>query len=206
MLSVLLVTLDAMPHLPRAIEQAEACRQTHGAEVVAVDGGSTDGTWEALTARSGWVVHRQRDSGLAAARNEAVRLARGEVLAFLDADDEWLPGKTARQLDLLAAQPRIDLVSAHLRKVGPAGDGTVHAGWTPSCCMVRRRAFARVGPFDRNLRIACDHAWFMRARRLGLRTHLIDDCLVLKHLHGRNLSNRRAEYRAELLRLLRADG
>ena len=206
MLSVLLVTLDAMPWVRSAIAQAEACRVEHGAEVVAVDAGSRDGTMEALSAMRGWTVLRQRRPGLAAARNEAIAASRGSVVSFLDADDEWLPGKTAAQLATLERDEDLDMVAVLLRKAGPQGDGSVHPAWTPSGCMMRRRAFEKAGPFDEGLRIACDHEWFMRARRAGLGARLLEECLLVKHLHDDNLSNRRAEYRAELLRVLRSDG
>lgn len=68
-------------------------------EILAVDDGSTDGTWE-LLGRFGPAVRRvrQANGGPARARNHGARLAAGEWLAFLDADDEWLPHKLAAQL------------------------------------------------------------------------------------------------------------
>lgn len=204
-LSVLLVTKNAMPFVQSAIRQAEALRLEFDAEVVAVDGGSTDGTRELLDAMPGWTVERQREEGLAAARNEALALAKGDLFAFLDADDEWLPGKTVKQLRLLEDEAEVDVVSGLLKKVGPDGDGSLHPAWTPSGCLFRRRAFERVGNFDTALRIACDHEWFMRARKAGLTMRLVEECLLHKNMHGTNLSNRRAEYRAELLRVLRSE-
>ncbi len=204
-LSILLVTKNAMPFVAAAIAQAEEHRLAFDAEVVAIDAGSTDGTREMLDATEGWKVRRQQEQGLAAARNEALALAKGDFLAFLDADDEWLPGKTAKQLRLLEDEADTDVVSGLLKKVGPDGDGSLHPAWTPSGCLFRRRAFERVGLFDTGLRIACDHEWFMRARRAGLTMRLVEECLLHKNMHGTNLSNRRAEYRAELLRVLRSE-
>lgn len=204
-LSLLLVTKNGLPFAARAIEQIESHRARFGAEVVAIDGASTDGTWPLLAARDAWIARIQQGDGLASARNEAIRLASGDLLAFLDADDEWLPEKMERQLGVLAAAPEIDVVSVMLRKVGPNGDGSLHPGWTPSGCLFRRRAFERVGLFDPALRIACDHQWFIRARQAGLPMHLIEDCLLLKTVHDGSLSSRRAQYRTEMLRVLRDD-
>lgn len=69
-------------------------------EVVTVDDGSTDGTAEIITSVQDPRVHlvSQSNSGLASARNRGAQEADSEVLAFLDADDEWLPDKLARQL------------------------------------------------------------------------------------------------------------
>ncbi len=202
-LSLLLVTKNSVPFVERAIEQIEEHRVRLGAEVVAIDGASTDGTWPRLTAMDGWIVRPQPGDGLSGARNEAIALATGELLAFLDADDEWLPGKMERQIEALEAAPDVDVVSVTLRKVGPKGDGSLHPAWTPSGCVFRRRAFERIGLFDPKLRIAGDHEWFMRARRAGLAMQLLDACLLLKTVHEASLSSRRAEYRAELLRVLR---
>lgn len=202
-LSLLLVTKNSMPFVEQAIEQIAAHGLRLGAEVVAIDGASTDGTWPRLTAMDGWIVRQQQGEGLASARNEAITTATGDLLAFLDADDEWLPEKMERQLEALEAAPELDVVSVMLRKVGPKGDGSLHPAWTPSGCVFRRRAFDRIGLFDPKLRIACDHEWFMRARRATLSMRLLDECLLLKNVHEASLSNRRAEYRAELLRVLR---
>jgi glycosyltransferase involved in cell wall biosynthesis len=204
LLSLILVTKNTAPFLATAIDQAEACRRDFGAQVVAVDGGSTDGTWEGLVRMQGWTLRRQCREGLAAARNEALEMASGTIIAFLDADDEWAADKTTKQLQALERDPETDVVGALLRKVGPMGDGTIHPAWTPSGCLCRRRAFQRVGPFNERLRFACDHEWFIRARRAGLKMSLIEACLVRKHIHAANLSHRREQYRAELLRVLRS--
>jgi glycosyltransferase involved in cell wall biosynthesis len=72
-------------------------------EIIVVDDGSTDGTPEAIHTRYGGrvSVFRQENAGVSAARNRAIREAHGKWLAFLDSDDEWLPSKIERQVDVL---------------------------------------------------------------------------------------------------------
>lgn len=106
--SVIIPTLNRVHVLPRAIRSALAQTVTD-LEVLVVDDGSTDGTEDVVEAlsepRVRLVCHESR-RGAPAARNTGIEHARGEYLAFLDSDDEWLPRKLERQLAALS--PSID--------------------------------------------------------------------------------------------------
>lgn len=103
--SVVLPTRDRAPILCRAIESV--LNQSFGdLELIVVDDGSTDNTASVLASFDDprLVYLRLGDhSGAAAARNAGIRQARGSYVAFQDSDDEWLPDKLARQLELLEA-------------------------------------------------------------------------------------------------------
>jgi glycosyltransferase involved in cell wall biosynthesis len=89
-----------------AIDSALAQRFDGGFEVIAVDDGSTDSTPDILTHFAGRIIAtRQENRGPAAARNAGVRMARGEYIAFLDADDAFLPDKLIAVTTALDAQP-----------------------------------------------------------------------------------------------------
>lgn len=109
----------------RAIESALA--QTRPpAEVVVVDDCSTDATRDAL---ADWhrrdprvrPVFRATNGGPAGARNTGVAAARGELVAFLDSDDVWLPGHLEQCAGLLAADPALDLAFSDVRRVTTSG-------------------------------------------------------------------------------------
>jgi teichuronic acid biosynthesis glycosyltransferase TuaG len=93
-------------------------------EIVIVDNGSTDGT-DAIVAAFGdpRITYRwQEDSGRPAnTRNVAISLAKGEYVAFLDADDLWVPTKLERVEATLDSGPGIDLVAHGVRVVTPGG-------------------------------------------------------------------------------------
>jgi glycosyltransferase involved in cell wall biosynthesis len=136
------------------------------------------------------IVRRDANGGAAAARQTGVDAATGELVAFLDSDDVWLPGKLAAQLacyedsvrrtpqarDLIAvacgwetrpesgapAQRRIPLASAHVV------DFASGCWFSPgSTVLVPRAAFAVVGPFDGRLRRLEDLDWFLRFALAG---------------------------------------
>jgi glycosyltransferase involved in cell wall biosynthesis len=104
-------------------------------DVVVVDDGSTDATADrvrAIAAESGGRVTlvQQQNAGLAAATSTALANARGELVAILDADDLWLPGKVRRQVELLLAHPEVGLVYGDMTLIDSEGttiDGSYFA-------------------------------------------------------------------------------
>lgn len=106
------------PHYVReAIESALGQDCPGGLEVVVVDDGSTDGTPDVLRAFGGAIrVVRQDNAGPAHARNRGFREARGELLALLDSDDIWLPGKLRAQVAALDAEPDSCLVHSDVEE------------------------------------------------------------------------------------------
>ena len=113
-ISVVIPCHNGEPFLAQALDSVLA--QTMPAtEVILVDDGSTDGTatiGRAYAERYPGIVHYvwQKNSGVSESRNVGMRKAKCEWVAFLDADDWFLPEKLARQAALIAAQPHLDFV------------------------------------------------------------------------------------------------
>lgn len=105
LVSVIVPTFNCAAYVRAAIDSI--LRQDYRPiEVVVVDDGSTDDTLAVLSTFGDRIrVFRQANAGPAAARNHAVRQARGEYLAFLDGDDLWLPGHLAGLMAHLLAHP-----------------------------------------------------------------------------------------------------
>jgi glycosyltransferase involved in cell wall biosynthesis len=116
-----ITTYNRAPFLRGALESVFA--QTRPAdEVLVVDDGSTDETSDVVAPyveRIRFV--RQDNRGRSAARNRAVEEATGDLLAFLDSDDRWLPDKLERQAPVFERRGRIGLVHGHVDVVDGAG-------------------------------------------------------------------------------------
>ena len=212
--SCIVPVFNGAAYLEQAI--ASALGQTKSPlEVILVDDGSTDATPE-VAGRLGSGVRyvRQANAGPAAARNRGIELARGDLLAFLDADDLWHPEKLERQVARFASEPGLELLLAHFENFWVAELAEEEArfkshplararpGYTALTMLVRRELFDRIGPFDATVRHRDVVAWLMLATRAGVRTELMPDVLAYRRIHLDNLSRRRGpEDAAELLAL-----
>ena len=185
-ITVVIPTYNLASLLPEAIASARA-QQWPAMEIVVVDDGSTDDTESVLNALSGdgdlrWF--RQENAGAAAARNRGIAAATGEWIAFLDADDVWLPGKLAAQFqqiekgaaDFSFTDSRLRFANGEERELPcPISDRplmrellTGNLFGTPTV-IVRRRCFETVGGFDEQLRTGED--WDMWLRLASAFTH-----------------------------------
>ena len=115
--TVLIPAYNAAETIQRAVDSALA--QTYrNYEVVVVDDGSRDTTADIVTTLYGDRVRLlclTSNQGESAAMNEGIAAAEGELIAFLDADDEWLPDKLARQVEALALNPNAVLAASGCR-------------------------------------------------------------------------------------------
>jgi glycosyltransferase involved in cell wall biosynthesis len=183
-------------------------------ETIVVDDGSPDASAEIAASRPGVRLVRQSNQGVAAARNAGLAVARGELLAFLDQDDEWLPDKLALQVAHLLEHPDVAIVLTHMLHV--LLEGTPRPGWfrpnwlsepqqgfTPSVWLVRREAFELVGSFDTGYEVACDSDWLARAKDAGLRQAMLEDALVRWRVHGANGTYDQETMRREMLSMVR---
>lgn len=119
--SVIIPTYNHGRFIERAIDSVLV--QGVPCEVIVIDDGSTDDTQERLVRYGDRIrVVRQPNRGLAATRNAGIGMATADLIAFLDADDEWLPGKLVRQIATLDAHPEIALVSGNAENVDENGN------------------------------------------------------------------------------------
>jgi len=183
---------NAAAFIAEAVASLQA-QTTPVAEIVIVDDGSTDGGVAAIPADPRIRLVRKPHTGIADTVNRGVRAASGEYLAFLDADDRWVPDKLARQLAAFAGPERPDLVFAcgrifHSPELLRAGavDGAVVAGVGKSSLLIPRETFLRVGYLPVGEGLHDFMGWYARVVDAGLRSLVLPDVLFERRIHGAN--------------------
>ena len=198
-ISAILPTYNRAHTLGRAL--ASVFAQSRAAdEVIVVDDGSTDGS-PAVLARFPQVrLLRLPDNGGAArARNRGVAEARGDCIAFIDSDDEWLPGKLAAQvarwervtgLALLGTGVTLHRTGGAVQRLSLPEQPPAH-GWSfddlhrypfsTSTWLVDRQALLDAGGFDEQLPNCEDLDLLARLVMRGARIEMLPDALMTKH-------------------------
>jgi glycosyltransferase involved in cell wall biosynthesis len=195
-LSAIIPMRNAAPFIEEAL--TSVLSQPEVVETIVVDDGSSDSSVERAAGFASVIIVRQEARGPGAARNAGARHANQPFLAFLDADDLWLPAKSSLQLAALLSAGRAHAVCAFEHFAHPAAklppearrcalDRPYRAA-IPSALMVARRVFHEIGGFDVNLATAEDVDWFQRADAAGSERLFLEPVLVRKRLHETNTS------------------
>lgn len=182
-------------------------------ELIVVDDGSTD-DGPAIAASFGARVVRIAHGGVGRARNVALDEARGELIAWLDADDVWKPERLAVHAAHFAARPEVGLSFCHQEVRVEPGVGRpewLFEEWlhgpapvVGTCSMmVRRELFARVGRFDESLVSGEDTDWIVRAKAAGVVHTLVPESLLWRRVHHDNTSTRERFDQRAMLAILR---
>ena len=190
---------------------SSALRQTYPAlEVIVCDDGSTDGTACVLNSFGGAITAiRQDNRGEAAAKNLAVRHARGDYVVVLDADDVFLPRRLEALAWLAMRHPDLDILGtdAVVEADGEPIRTAYHPGWlfpvtdqrsailernfVLGMCAVRRVRWTEMGGFDPQLAYAADWEFWQRLIFSGSRVGLVDEPLAHYRLTRGTLSSNR---------------
>lgn len=221
LVSVVIPTHNRAHLIGRAI--ASVSGQTYGdLQILVVDDCSSDATGSVVASCGDPRVEYYRHAtnlGGSAARNTGIRQARGEFVAFLDDDDEWLPDKIEKQLAVLAGNPAFGMVycGRHyiddgtgrvLKSVEATAHGTLYRALlrancigTTSAALIRRECLDLVGGFDETLPGCQDwDLWIRIAKHYPIGS--VPEPLVRFHIHDiRMTSNLEAKIRAKRMLL-----
>jgi len=217
-ISVIIPTYNRAHLLPRAIKSV--LNQTYkDFELIIVDDASTDNTEEVVREfqekdkRIVYVKH-QKNRGGSAARNTGIKLAKGECIALLDDDDEWLPEKLEREIEKIQSLSSdvgvvysgvfwvLEDTGRVISKVVPTLHGKMYIDFLrgaiialPST-LIRKSCFQRSGLFDEELPACQDWDMWIRLAKY-YEFDFIPEALVKAYIHGEQIStNLKARIRA----------
>lgn len=201
LVAVIIPVYNGAAYIAEAVESA-LMQDGVATEVVVVNDGSTDDTMQVLAAFGDRIrVVDQRNAGPPAARNAGLAAARGDYIAFLDADDVWIQGKLAAQVRHLEQNTDVATVFTEWHVWAPEADGkfkrqpeieanlvnddidAAYSGWLynrllfecellTTTVMMRRDTIDQLGGFDLGLFNGDDYDYWLRASRLGKITKL----------------------------------
>ena len=216
LLSVIIPTYNAEAYLTETLTSV-LDQNWNSIEVVVVDDGSSDRSVAVAESFGGFVrVIDCPHHGLAATRNSGMAIARGEFLLHLDADDLLTPDSLSVRMKHFASDTALDIVTGRLvcflspemaaeerrRYLVPSEP---QHGHLPGAAIIRASVFGRFGLIDERYEVNADLDWSVRAQDGGARVKLIDDVVLRRRIHGRNLSlTRKSELDRSRLQILRA--
>ena len=186
LISVIIPTYNHGQFIQEAIESVFA--QTYKTlEVIVVDDGSTDNTREILKKYECGITYIfQNNEGVSSARNHGLSIAKGELIAFLDSDDVWLPEKLESQFKIMQSEHSIGLVGCGAYIMDYLGNveqerlaknfksyeeflqqlSIRNIFRNPSCALVKMECFSRVGFFNEKLQFGEDWDMWLRIAKL----------------------------------------
>jgi glycosyltransferase involved in cell wall biosynthesis len=190
-------------------------------EIVLVDDGSSDFDYTSLETMDPRLrVIRLAGRGVSFARNAGLASARGQLLAFLDADDVWCPGKLAAQVNYFERHPQVGMVYGRYRRwnADPSGlfpaaqtlttdchaverSESDRSGWLyarlldgllvgMNTAVVRRSVYDQIGGFRDDMRLGEDHDFWIRTSRVA-EMHSLDAIVALYRIHGDSATQKR---------------
>ena len=219
--SIIIPTYNRKHFIGKAIESV--LKQTYkDYELIIVDDGSTDGTAEWITATYPNIrlERREVNRGSASVRNEGIRVSKGNLIAFLDSDDEWQSSFLEAQVKALQENPDAVLSYCDYTEVKSDGfqfthnlkpwrsypnlthqllmDNIIHS---MSLIVIRRDALLKVDPLNETLKICHDRELYLRLLYLGKIIH-VPQSLVLKTTHDGNIVGNYRRWAKEVLIVL----
>lgn len=204
LVSVVVPSLDQGAFLEAALRSA-LLQDYPRLEVIVIDGGSTDDSVAILQKYDAWLTAwiSSADRGPAHALNKGFGMARGDILATLNADDFLLPGSLRAVAQAFADDETADVIAGHgylATRAGALGPAIFSDGWNPTrfaygaCVLlqpatfVRRESFVRAHGFRETGRVCWDMELWADLARSGARFRLVEAFLAAHRIHAASIS------------------
>ncbi|AFZ35719.1 glycosyl transferase family 2 [Stanieria cyanosphaera PCC 7437] len=199
--SVIIPTYNCDRYISQAIDSVLQ-QQNCSYEIIVIDDGSSDRTEEILQPYHDQIRYlKQINQGVAAARNNGISSAKGQLIAFLDADDYFLPGKLAAQAEIFDKRPDLGIVHSGWQRVDSVGNKLLDVkpweqtpqlnleNWLrwkpvlPSAMMFRRKWLEYAGGFDARFPPAEDTELVLRLAYKGCQSAWLRKITVCYRQH-----------------------
>lgn len=214
LVSIIIPVYNGEQYLAEAIDSVLA--QTYRSiEIIVVDDGSTDKSTNIAKSFKEVRYYHQTNQGVSVARNVGLASARGEFIAFLDADDIWTPNKLFIQVNYLLKHTHVCYTITNQRFIIEPGTSVPdffnkellkkdHPGFVPSSLIARKVVFEQIGGFDKTyVNFSEDIEWFTRAKDAGMPMVIHKETLLHRRMHKSNISMHRRMNYPQLLRTLK---
>jgi len=167
--------------------------------IIVVDDASSDGTVKVVSDFKSAELIRSHRVGQGEALNIGIRATCGDFIAFLDADDLWMPGKLNAQVGYLMKNPACDGVYGFTTqfegsKIDTSSNSVSLSEFPPQSglllgsLMIRRTSFRRAGFFSSDRQINHLLDWNSRTKQSELKFDLIQEVVLKRRIHGSNLT------------------
>jgi glycosyltransferase involved in cell wall biosynthesis len=221
LVSIVTPSRNMAQYLPQTIESVLS-QDYPRIEHIVMDGGSTDSTMAILERYNGRIRYTSaRDRGPSDATYQGFRQARGEILAWLNTDDTYLPGAVRTAVEYLRTHPDVDVVYGEGRWIDEEGVVISRYPTLPfdekvlerDCFICQPAAFLRASSYrrcelDPNVNVSFDYDLWIRMSKAGFRFANIPEYLANSRMHysAKTIYARQAVFRASMALLKRHYG
>lgn len=199
LVSIIIPTYNYGEFITEALECS--LQQTYeNKEIIVVDDGSNDNTNEIVSSYKNKIRYfYQHNKGAPTARNQGVKLAKGDFITFLDADDTTPQDKLEILMEYLLENSSVYIVFGQTMrlKLSKYIDGKPHFEEFESpnyrkslpSSIIRKSLFDKIGVFNESLHYCDDSDWIMRAQEMGITMRFIPKLTLYYRRHHRNITN-----------------
>jgi glycosyltransferase involved in cell wall biosynthesis len=216
LISVIMPVYNTEKYVRESIESVLS--QTYkNIEIICINDGSLDSSLSILESFGDKIItiNCKNNCGQSEARNKGVHMAKGEYLAFIDADDIWESKKLEIQLKQFISNPNLDISFTNMKCfISPelSEDIKSHyicpvdivAGYIPSTVFIKNTSFKKVGYFDPKWKEGEFIDWLVKAKDIGLKQYFHEDVLLSRRIHETNIGAiKKPETRDNYLKIIR---
>lgn len=213
LVSCIVPTLNSGKYLGETLESVK--NQTYSPiEIIVVDGGSKDNTLKIAKKYTSKII-KQKGKGPADARNEGIKNAKGDFIAFIDSDDLWEKNKIEKQVNYFKNNSNMDICLTNVKmffekelenekkyfKNHPRMKSI--PGYATITLLAKKDVFDKIGFFDEDLKFTDAVEWLRKARK-KLNMKIIREVLVFHRLHKENITRKnRKKSEEEFIKLVK---